>query len=244
MRTSARVGAVLSAAAALCLSLFLMAAPAVAAPHLTVQSQVQHYLECLNWLYTDQAKHREFCEPGHDFWFDDNTVHQAPHGNYPLPVPPGVTPTPPPTDNCPPKDRPHPVAYVGSYGAALLPVTIGGDCPPPPGGGCEPTPSAYVLTGMHGCPPPGGGGCEPHSMPGSYQLTGFMLTGGCDFPHPWHPCEGGSMGAAFYGNDVDGYALLVGGRPHMPPPPPRGGDCGAQTGSYGSPLEWNDSLAI
>src|SRR6476469_9439691 len=113
MRTSARVGAVLSAAAALCLSLFF-AAPAVAAPHLTVQSQVQHYLECLNWLYTDQAKHREFCEPGHEFWFDDNTVHQAPHFPSPPSVPPCVFPPTAPTENCPPKDYHHETAFVGA----------------------------------------------------------------------------------------------------------------------------------
>jgi len=108
--------------------LLLVATPAEAARHPTAQSQIQHYLECLNWMFTDPAKHREFCSPWHYVEPPDN--NHAPEG-LPLPSQPM---TPPSQPACPTHDYMTPAAYV--EGGALILIHGGGEWSKPDDG-CE-----------------------------------------------------------------------------------------------------------
>lgn len=105
----AHFGLAIPAIAGLVVGILLVATPAQAAKHPTVQSQIQHYLECLNLMLKDPTKHRNECGPGHEFFFPANN-NFSPGSTVGLPV---VTSSPPPSscegDSCdvpPPCEKP------------------------------------------------------------------------------------------------------------------------------------------
>ena len=74
----AHLGLAIPAIAGLVIGMLVATTPAQAANHPTVQSQIQHYLECLDWMLADPAKHRQQCGPGHEFFLPYNNF--APTG--------------------------------------------------------------------------------------------------------------------------------------------------------------------
>lgn len=132
----AHLGLAIPVVAGLVFGVLLAASPAQA-KHPTVQSQIQHYLECLNWMITDPAKHRKLCGPGHEFFL--------PYNNF---APTGITGmppvTPPSTPTCPAGSSP--AAYV-QYTDYMLATYGGGWAPPSLPPGCKkdrPTCTAYT----------------------------------------------------------------------------------------------------
>ena len=60
---------------ALALSGAMTTATPASAARPTVSEQVQHYLECLAWLFTDPAAHDKYCTPASEYvdpWPKDN----------------------------------------------------------------------------------------------------------------------------------------------------------------------------
>jgi hypothetical protein len=60
---------------ALALSGVMTTATPASAARPTVSEQVQHYLECLAWLFTDPAAHEKYCSPASEYvdpWPKDN----------------------------------------------------------------------------------------------------------------------------------------------------------------------------
>jgi len=103
----AHLGLAIPVVAGLVFGVLLAASPAQA-KHPTVQSQIQHYLECLNWMITDPAKHRKLCGPGHEFFLPYNNF--APTGITGMP--PVTPPAPPSTPTCPEHNYEHHMAFV------------------------------------------------------------------------------------------------------------------------------------
>ncbi|MEO6014489.1 MAG: hypothetical protein ABIQ30_13010 [Devosia sp.] len=173
----------------------------------TVEQQAQHYLECLDWMINDPAKHAEFCGPGFEWFAPDaakNPVDNLPHP--PVVVPPVVVPptiTPPivtptcETDASLCQPAPCPAAYVQNVGLLLT----GGDghnydpCNPPQHHNpCEGTyNSAYYVDASYG------GDCDGHHFDPCADKAAYVLTGGmggmggskCGETHD--PCPMGSL---------------------------------------------------
>ncbi|RYE08823.1 MAG: hypothetical protein EOP22_11915 [Hyphomicrobiales bacterium] len=40
----------------------------------TVREQIQHYLECLDWMFNDPARHAIECAPGHEYFIPEDKL--------------------------------------------------------------------------------------------------------------------------------------------------------------------------
>jgi len=178
----AHLGLAIPVVAGLVFGVLLAASPAQA-KHPTVQSQIQHYLECLNWMITDPAKHRKLCGPGHEFFLPYNNF--APTGITGMP--PVTPPAPPSTPTCPEHNYEHYTAFVQYTDFVLIGEHHGGDWNKPKDG-CRPPKDCYDLM--------------------SYAPSGtasVLLVGGC---HEHHGCD-----IAWSGGEFAPSLLLVGGCP-------------------------------
>jgi hypothetical protein len=112
--------------------LLASALPAQAAPH---ADQIQHFIDCLGWMFTDQARHSAECAPTHEFFLSDKDTgagHPDP-ATIPTAQPADPVPTAPaaPTDSAPEPPLPTDDCEVPTkapslpVGAAILQV----DCP-------------------------------------------------------------------------------------------------------------------
>lgn len=163
---------VLLAAAAL--AGMAMAAGAAQAQRPTVPEQLQHYLECLDWMFSNPARHAKECAPGHVYIIPDpkSTGTDEPDCYVPSRyVPVGLY------EDCPPRPCYDDAGYVPStFG--------GGDCYEP----CAEK-SAYLQTGGYDdCyEPPCGGGGGSLTLPLPGQQGWYLAvqdTGGCPTASP------------------------------------------------------------
>lgn len=86
--------------------------------------QVQHFIDCLGWMFTDPARHAIECGPTHEFFLtekDTSAGQSDPPATAPPPLPESPPP-PPPTDDCEVSTK-APLWVIGD--AAILRV----DCP-------------------------------------------------------------------------------------------------------------------
>jgi hypothetical protein len=126
------------AAAGLLVSALACQSPAQAAPHV---DQIQRFIDCLGWMFTDQARHTAECAPTHEFFLSDKDTgagHPDP-ASIPAAQPSDPVPTAPsaPTDSGPPTDSasepPPPTDDCEvSTKAPLLPIgtaILRADCP-------------------------------------------------------------------------------------------------------------------
>jgi len=179
-----RLGPAIPVIMGLVFGLLLVATPAEAARHPTAQSRIQHYLECLNWMFTDPAKHREFCAPWHYVEPPDN--NHAPEG---LP-PPSQPMTPPSQPSCPTHEY---TSSIPSVESGVLILVHGGGEWSKPDDGCE-----------HHHPPKECGDVGFNQTPGAASSLLFVVTGCYEYPPRGCP-------STWTGDTLAPSILLVGG---------------------------------
>lgn len=161
--------------AAAALAGMAMAAGTAQAQRPTVAQQFQHYLECLDWMFNDPARHATECAPGHVYIIPDPKSSGSSKPDCPEYVQSGYLPVGR-YDDCYEPPCNDDVGYVPStFG--------GGDCNEP----CAER-SAYLLTGVgyDDCyePPCGGdtGSLTTLPVPKAWFLA--VQEGGCPTTAP------------------------------------------------------------
>lgn len=99
-----------AAAVIMAIGIIAIASPAQAGKYSSPTAALQHYTECANWLFSDPAKHAEFCSPGHVVFAHSSGGSGKPNAKpcepppcYHPPCDPCRPPCPPPCWHpCPP----------------------------------------------------------------------------------------------------------------------------------------------